>query len=34
MAVMQKNFVTIVTPLGLKTGGKVDAMASKATRAT
>jgi hypothetical protein len=23
MAAMQKNFVTVVTPLGLKTGGKV-----------
>jgi hypothetical protein len=29
---VQKNFVTIVTRLGLKTGGKADTMASKATR--
>jgi hypothetical protein len=29
---VQKNFVTIVTRLGLKTGGKADTMGSKATR--
>src|SRR3981189_2079917 len=32
MAVMQKNLVTIVTRLGLKTGAKVNTMASKVTR--
>jgi hypothetical protein len=29
---VQKNFVTIVTRLGLKTGGKAVTMASKVTR--